>query len=182
MSKSKTEVWKDIVGYEGYYQVSNKGRVKSLDRIIMRSDGRSMHFKKRIRKHGFHTEGYPQVNLWVNGVGKIFFIHRLVAEAFIPNPEDKPQVNHIDSDRSNNLVENLEWATSSDNAKHGFEYGNRDGPCKKRISQLDSNGTVVNVFPSATKASEVTGINLGNLSMCANNLRLTAGTYNWEYL
>ena len=100
------EIWKDIEDYEGLYQVSNLGRVKSSD-------------TNRILKGNKDRGGYLLVNLYKNSVSSTKKIHRLVAQAFIPNPENKPQVNHIDENKTNNMVSNLEWSTNKENSNHG---------------------------------------------------------------
>jgi hypothetical protein len=102
------EVWKDIEGYEGIYQVSSLGAVKSLDRL----DGRGHKILGKLLKTGNDVRGYQQVSLSKNGKATVRRVHRLVAETFIPNPEEKPQVNHIDGYKTNNTVDNLEWTTS----------------------------------------------------------------------
>lgn len=109
------EIWKDIRDYEGIYQVSNLGRVKSFD--IKDKLGRIR--KGRVLKGCKNTKGYLLVNLYKNNMGCGKLIHRLVAQAFIPNPENKPQVNHIDENKTNNMVSNLEWSTSKENNNHG---------------------------------------------------------------
>ena len=112
---SKGEVWRDVEGYEGQYQVSNKGNVHSVARIdsLGRKQG------GRTLRPGYSTNGYPKVVLCKNGKMKTKYIHRLVAEAFIPNPNNSPQINHIDEVKDNNNVENLEWCTSKYNTNHG---------------------------------------------------------------
>ena len=106
------EVWKDIEGYEGLYQVSNKGRVKSF------------HFgKEKILKPYLRANGYLMLCLQVDKIKAHFIIHRLVATAFIPNPVNLPVVNHIDGNKQNNCVENLEWTTYSENEKHAYKLG-----------------------------------------------------------
>ncbi|MEC1155035.1 NUMOD4 domain-containing protein [Cytobacillus horneckiae] len=117
------EIWQDIAGYEGLYQVSNKGRVKSLLRKNIGSDGRNRTFKEKILKPISDRKGYFQVGLCKNGKAKMFLIHRLVSVAFIPNPNNKPEVNHKDGDKINNYASNLEWNTSRENIKHAFDTG-----------------------------------------------------------
>ena len=112
---SEGEVWKDVVGYEGIYKVSNKGNVYSVERIS--SQGKKC--GGRILKPVRNRNGYFKVDLSINGVRKGKYIHRLVTKAFIPNPENHPEVNHIDEDKANNNVENLEWCTSRYNTNHG---------------------------------------------------------------
>ena len=112
---TESEVWKDVVGYEGIYKVSNKGNVRS----VVRKDSIGRKCGGRKRKHSCDKWGYLKVNLYKNGKVKTRFIHRLVAEVFLPNPNNFPQVNHIDEIKDNNDVKNLEWCTSKHNANHG---------------------------------------------------------------
>lgn len=112
------EIWKDIEGYEGLYQVSDMGRVKSFPRPGTRT------MKPRILKLSIEKKGYVKLNLRKNNRVKTVRIHRLVALSFLLNPENKRVVNHVDSDRSNNMLENLEWATQSENIIHGYQHGN----------------------------------------------------------
>lgn len=125
------EVWKDVIGYENRYMVSNLGRVYSK------------HYKKILSPHYIHC-GYLQVTFSKNNKPKNFLVHRLVAEAFIPNPLGLPEVNHIDMKRDNNVVTNLEWCTKSENLHHAFKNGrkpsystlNKIMPFKKSSSYL----------------------------------------------
>lgn len=103
------ELWKDIEGYEGLYQVSNLGRVKSLK-------------KGKILKQHDNGKGYMQVGLWKNNKGKCYYVHRLVSEAFVDNPENKPQINHKDKNKTNNCVYNLEWVTCKENQHHKVNF------------------------------------------------------------
>lgn len=118
------EIWKDIEGYEGLYQISNLGRVKSLKRICQSAvGGRTV--PEIVRKPRYNKDGYMYVNLHKDGVRKSKKIHRMVAEAFIPNPENKPEVNHI-IDKRHNDWESLEWVTKSENEKHAHAIGKKN--------------------------------------------------------
>ena len=113
------ERWKAISGYEGIYEVSDRGRVKSLDRI----NHYKRNIKERILKPRINNRGYCHSYLYINGVAKSIKTHRLVAIAFIPNPNDYPFVNHIDGIKTNNYVNNLEWCTRLYNVRHAFTNG-----------------------------------------------------------
>lgn len=117
-----TEIWKDIVGYEGLYQVSNLGRVKSLPKMVgFRSQSEKL-TAIFADKHGYH-----KTNLYKNHTHKQAYVHILVAQAFVPNGSNKPQINHIDGDKSHNFVENLEWCTASENVVHAYSTGLKHG-------------------------------------------------------
>lgn len=116
------EIWKDIKDYEGLYQISNYGNVKSLPKE--RHNRRGVYIQKEKLLSLTNTStGYKKVELVKDGKRKGFKVHRLVAQAFIPNPDEKPQVNHIDGDKTNNYVDNLEWATASENSIHAYNTG-----------------------------------------------------------
>lgn len=118
------EIWKDIKGYEGVYQVSNLGRVRSLSRELTYSDGRKYQYKGKVLKVNVNKVcGARMVHLYLNQSREALLLHRLVAVAFIPNPSNKPEINHINGDRSDNSVSNLEWATRAENMEHGFRTG-----------------------------------------------------------
>lgn len=130
------EIWKPIKNYENLYEVSNKGRVKSLPK---KNNGYKTHILNGVHQRRSHTI-YLQVPLSKNGVVKRYSIHRLVAEAFIPNPLNKPYVNHIDSNGLNNNMENLEWCTQLENIHHGMKYGNIDSKqMMKKANKFSAN-------------------------------------------
>lgn len=116
-------IWKDIEGYEGYYQVSNDGQVKSLDRYITRSDG-TVYFKKgKLMVQTLNTDEYPTVHLSRDGKGERISVHILVAKAFVPGYIKGLEVDHLDTNRENNVYTNLEWVTHEENNRRTFERG-----------------------------------------------------------
>jgi hypothetical protein len=116
-----TEYWVDISNYEGYYQVSNYGNVRSLDRVIKEKTGKTQTLKGRILKPHTNSSGYYQINLNRKSVRTTFAIHQLVAQAFLDNRSRKPLVNHINGIKTDNNVNNLEWATYSENLEHAYK-------------------------------------------------------------
>lgn len=169
------ETWKDVIGFEGLYQVSNIGRVKSL-----------LFGKYKILSSGFCgiKRNYEFVTLRKNNNSFLKKIHRLVAEAFIANLDNKPEVNHIDGDTKNNNINNLEWVTSKENKKHAINHGlftKRMMP--RKIIRIDKNG-IEKEYESLNEASIENNINVACVwEVCRNNnkYRHTAGGYKWKY-
>lgn len=120
------EIWKDIPGYEGLYKVSNLGKIKSLSRFRKGNNGARVPVKEIILKQAVNKLGYAVVSLSKNGKRPQFRVHRLVAFAFLDNPRELPQINHIDGDKLNNKLSNLEWVTPKENTKHAKSIGARD--------------------------------------------------------
>ena len=116
------EIWRPVVGYEGLYEVSNLGRVRSLDMYVKVGYGNYRLHKGKVLSPTKNKNGYLKVNLYCNGKQKTIDVHRLVTEAFLPNPDNLPQVNHKDEDKTNNRVENLEWCDH----KYNMNYGTRN--------------------------------------------------------
>ena len=162
---TENEIWKDVVGYEGYYQVSNKGSVRSLERIDnigRKHRGRTL----RLLNHN----GYRYIRLSKNGVTKTYIVHRLVAEAFIPNPKGLLEINHIDEDKINNNIENLEWCTRKHNVNHGTRTEKAIKKLSKKIKAVHIKTGEVLTFDSTQDAGSK-GFNGGGVAQACN------GTY-----
>ena len=178
------ELWKDITGYENIYQVSNLGRVRSLDRIV--SSG--AHWKGRLMSQ-CTSRGYAYVALKRNGnPTNNLSVSRLVAKAFIPNQNSKPQVNYIDENKCNNCVDNLEWTTAKENINHGTGIARRakkqrytNSRCRY-IKQFTLNGTFMKVWHSVHAAARSLGLKQSNISEAAAIKHRTCGGFRWEYL
>lgn len=163
LEDSLQEEWKDIKGYEGLYQVSNIGRVRSIDRITTNIGGRKNLYKGRILRLNMIKVGYLYAHLCKNNKVKAFRVHRLVASAFIQNPNNYPQVNHKDKNKANNIVNNLEWCTASQNQIHSVSLGRNynitkvQELCKREIS-VYRNGVFVAHFNSKKECCEKLGL------------------------
>lgn len=165
------EVWKPIKDYENLYQVSNCGRVKSL------GNGKSNNSKEKILKPKKDTRGYLHLNLCKDGKLKTFRVHRLVAEHFIPNPLNLPQVNHKDENKENNCVENLEWC----DAKYNNNYGTRTEKCSKKVFQFTKSGKFIREWESATVVQRELGYFQTYISSCCNGRYKSAYGFIWTY-
>lgn len=190
------EIWKDIKDYEGLYQVSNFGRVRSLNHYIKQKNNSKKLYKGQILKpHSNHSgNGYYIIGLFKNNKRKSFLVHRLVAEAFIDNPENKPEVNHKDGITINNSVDNLEWATRREQMIHAYKHGlqipaqlgkfNWDSFTGHPVRQLDiKTGKVIKEYGSMEEAARQLNIKSpSNIRGCIIGRQKSCAGYKWEYI
>ena len=175
------EIWKDIKDYEGHYQVSNLSRVRSLDRYI-KGKGHSLQFKKgRILKPTKDRYGYLQVTLCKNNIKKEYKVHRLVAEAFIDNPDNLPQVNHRDENKLNNNVDNLEWCSAKYNTNYGTGIERRAKSRQIPIIQYTLDGEFVREWDSAIQAEREGGFSNSHIISVCKGKRPHHKGYIWRY-
>lgn len=178
------EQWKDIDGFEGMYQVSDQGKVRSVERTVkMKRGGKEydMHHKGRVLRATVSKDGYEAVQLTKDSKPYTFKVHRLVARAFLHNPDNLPEVNHRDGNKTNNTVSNLEWCTRSHNIKHAFERGLIDKQNMKfnRKKVVRSDGVI---FDSLTEAADASGSHVSDVSMCCHGRLAHTGGYGFEFL
>lgn len=187
------EIWKDIKNYEDYYQISNLGRIKSKDRISRNGKGKYI-IKGKLLKNADNGLGYKSVYLRKNGISKKHYVHRLVAQAFIKNLENKPYINHIDCNPSNNVYKNLEWCTPKENTEYMFKKNrqNRGNQWfekqkkyrdlqKKKVVQMDINNRIIKIYGSINE-TKLYGFNPGGVCECCNKKRRLHHGFIWRYL
>ena len=177
ISRSKEE-WKAIQGYEGIYEVSNFGNVRSLPRYKRGNFDSKVFIEGKTIKQVKNNRGYYIVQLSKNNKVKNFSVHRLVAEAFIPNPNNFPQVNHKDEDKSNNRVSNLEWMTLKRNINYGTRNKRMALTKGKNVKAFDDDGNFIMWFCSIAVAEKITGIS--DISRCTLGKTEHAGGYVWK--
>lgn len=192
------EIWKDVKDFEGLYQVSNFGRVRRLDSYVNSWNGLK-NKKGRILKTTVNHYGYCVVDLCKDNKKKQHRVHRLIAETFIPNPENKPEVDHINTIRTDNRVENLRWVTDKEQRNNpltkqhcsdcqkgekGYWYGVRkgDNPCSKKVDQLTLDGEYIQTFNSIVEAGEYVNAKYScHIGQCCNGKQHTAYNYIWRW-
>lgn len=182
------EKWRDIEGYEGIYQVSNEGRVKTLGRTVTYRSGKIRYFEPKILSQHYDKDGYCQVSFCIDGKSYQKKVHRLVAQAFIPNPNNYPMVNHKDECKTNNFVENLEWC----DCKYNLNYGTNPARISERVRnnkylskevvQITLDGNIVRVYPSTREVERELGLFHTSISACALGKINKCGGYKWKYL
>ena len=171
----KKEIWKNIAGFERLYQVSSFGRVKSFY-------GKKEHILKAQKI----SHGYLNVILYKDGIKNNWLVHRLVANAFIPNPDNLPMINHKDENKQNNLVSNLEWCDANYNANYGTRNKRMtdkliNGSLSKKVGQYSKDGQLIKIWPSIREAKR-NGFNMGNIWSCCQGKIKTHGGFIWQYI
>ena len=173
------ELWKDIQDYEGLYQVSNFGRIKSLSRKALRRYGTYRNVRERILKPQIDT--YLHVKLYKDGKGVSKPIHRMVAEAFLANPDKLPQINHKDENKHNNHLSNLEWCTAKYNGNYGTSSKRIARKLKKRVTQYDLDNNFIVEYESLKQLKEVKGFDSGLISCVCRGIYKQAYGYKFKY-
>lgn len=168
------EKWKDIKGFESLYQISDYGRVKSLKRHTT--------FNRILNNNINKKNGYCYVSLSKNG--KLYYkrVHRLVAQTFIPNPDNLPQINHKDQNKHNNKSTNLEWCTPKYNCNYGDRNKRMVATQRKKVIQYDLNHNVIKIWDSLSDIKRVLDYSISHISQCCNGYRKTANKYIWKYM
>lgn len=172
------EIWKDVVGYEGLYQVSNTGKVRSLNYRAVKNRVHELTPKT-------NNSGRLWVELFKDGIARQHLIHRIVGNAFIPNPYKFEEINHKDENPKNNNVNNLEWCTREYNVRYYNErhpIGNRNGKLKKlAINQISGDGTIIRQWNNAREVFVQTGMSASSITDCCRGKRKTAYGFKWQY-
>jgi hypothetical protein len=170
------EVWKPLTNYEGFYEVSNMGRVKSLDRTITKKSGEEALIISRILKQYKRGSGYLKIAVCKNGKPKTFDVHRLVGLLHVDNPENKPEINHKKGNKLDNRSSELEWSTSSENAQHKWDIGlqkpfwegktGKDHHSSKSVLQFDSEMKLLKKWDSIADVNRELGFDISGIAAC----------------
>ena len=176
------EQWRDIKGYEGLYQTSNSGRIKSLPRLVRRGTAGFMKTTTQIRITHLGKKGYERVTLSNHkGKKRNELVHRLVAIAFLPNPNELPDVNHKNEVKHHNFLSNLEWCTHKYNCNHGTSPKRIGSKLSKKTYQYAMDGCFVKEYKSLSEAARVTNLSKSNIAMVCNGQYKQSGGYKWSY-
>lgn len=188
------EIWKPVVGYEGLYECSNMGRVKSVDRYVPhRYKGEYQFIKGRIRKTKLNNGGYEMLSLFRDGKEKTCLVHRIIAEAFLPNPDNLPEVNHKDECKTSNIIwinedgsidynkSNLEWCDREYNLYYGTRRQRQAEKEMVPVIQYTKDGMLIKKWDSMQSVMDDLGINRGNISNCCSGRCKSVGGYKWKY-
>lgn len=178
-----TEIWKDIIGYEDSYQVSNMGRYRSKDRYRAVCGGSQRLIKGKILKPIVCANGYLEASIYNNQKRNVILLHRLVAIHFIPNPYGLPEVNHKDENIANCSADNLEWCTSKYNANYGTrnERCHANNPQKIAVNQYDMNGNYIKTYESISDAGRAVGVDYSAIIRVCKGKQQHSMGYKWKY-
>ena len=180
MIKADFELWKDVKDYEGLYQVSTFGRVRSMDRWVTYKNGVKRFFEGKIINTFISNNGYIRVELSKNCKKIKYLVHRLVAEAFIPNPDNLPCVNHKDEVKDNNYPYNLEWCTHEYNNNYGTHNQRKALNKSKKVYQYDLQGNLVREWSSASEVGR-NGFTRSHVAKCCLGKQKTHKGFIWSY-
>lgn len=176
------EIWKDVVGYEGYYQVSNFGNLRSVDRIVPdKKNGTRLLKGTDLKLRRNNNNPYLCISFCREGKYKRMLVHRVVALAFLPNPNGYPEVNHKDEDVTNNRADNLEWCSSKYNANYGSRNEKLSKFPRKPIVQKDMQGNVIRHWDYIKGASDELGIDSSEIVRTCKGRKKSYAGYKWEY-
>jgi len=186
------EIWKDVVGFEDSYMVSSLGRIKSKPRSVSDTLGRKYIRNSKISKQN-ECWSYLVVGFYRDGILYSRKVHRVVAEAFIPNPENKPQVNHINGIKTDNALVNLEWVTPRENQLHAYRIGLQKvffawgddpslNPLSKGVIRCDMSGNEIDRFVSQSEAARVVGAPSSNISACCRGIQNYCRGFKWKFV
>ena len=180
------ELWKDIPNYNGLYQASNMGNIRSLDRMVNAKNGSKCLKKGKMLIPQILHDGYYQVRLCDNGKSRQYRIHQLVAMCFVEKQKGNNQVNHIDECLTNNNASNLEWCTISYNNNYGgriqrIKKSMKNGKNSKSVIQMDLNGKIIKEWDSMSEVQRVLGISSSKIAMCCKGKRNKTGGFKWSY-
>lgn len=169
------EIWKDIKGFEGLYQISNMGNIKSL------GNGKSNNSKERILKPGKNSNGYLHVILYKDGIKKDYTVHQLVGNAFLSNPQGYKELNHKDEDKTNNNADNLEWCSRSYNCSYNDKAKKAGKKLRKPVIAIEKRTGLILEFASSIEAERETGIAHSSIIKCCKGKMNSAGNFYWMY-
>lgn len=177
------EVWIDVIGYDGFYKISNFGNIK---KCLCKNQFGIFKIERTISPYK-NEKGYLKVGFVKDKKRKIEKLHRVVAFHFLDNPENKPEINHKDGDKLNNHVSNLEWCTRSQNIKHSWENGlsikrfGKDNHSSKSVDQFEIDGSFIRTWECMSDAGRANGISSSKICCVCKGTRITAGGFKWSY-